>query len=98
MRHGKRKMAFGLFIVVMICVLSACGSSGESEKNNTKMHSEVSGSVSDSATETEVPERKEEITRRKMMLQKARNRMKLRLQREIPYLLQRLLTIPLRMR
>ena len=57
MRHGKRKMAFGLFIVVMICVLSACGSSGESEKNNTKMHSEVSGSVSDSATETEVPEK-----------------------------------------
>ena len=57
MRHGKRKMAFGLFIVVMICVLSACGSSGESEKNNTKMHSEVSGGVSDSATETEVPEK-----------------------------------------
>lgn len=57
MRHGKRKMAFGLFIVVMICVLSACGSSGESEKNNTKMHSEVSESVSDSATETEVPEK-----------------------------------------
>lgn len=51
MRHGKRKMVFGLFIVVMICVLSACGSSGESEKN-TKMHSEVSGSVSDSTKET----------------------------------------------
>lgn len=34
----------------------------------------------------------------KLMLQKARNRIKLRLQREITYLLQRLLTIPLRMR
>lgn len=36
-----RKIGFGLFIVVMICVLSACGSSGESEKNTAEMHSEA---------------------------------------------------------
>lgn len=50
-------MGFGLFIVAMICVLSACSSSGESEKNNTKMHSAASRSVLDSATETEAPEK-----------------------------------------
>ena len=41
-----RKIGFGLFIVVMICVLSACGSSGESEKNTAEMHSEAEASKS----------------------------------------------------
>ena len=57
MRHGKRKIVFASFLVGMICILSACGSSGASEKNTTEIHSEVSGSVSDSAAETKVPEK-----------------------------------------
>lgn len=57
MRHGKRKIGFSLLLTAMICVLSACGSSGESGNNTTKMHSEASEDVSDSVTETKVPEK-----------------------------------------
>lgn len=57
MRRGKRKVDLSLLLTAIICVLSACGSSGENGNNTTKMHSEVSGDVSGSVTKTEVPEK-----------------------------------------